>query len=86
MLWRRYGHGLIKQVDCGLACHKKCYTRVVTRCISRADSKLDHDEDELKHRIPHRFEPLTIIGANWCCHCGFMLPLGFRGAQKCAGK
>ncbi|GAN05515.1 candidate protein kinase C [Mucor ambiguus] len=70
--------------DCGLACHKKCYTRVVTRCISRADSKLDHDEDELKHRIPHRFEPLTIIGANWCCHCGFMLPLGFRGAQKCA--
>lgn len=69
--------------DCGLACHKKCYTRVVTRCISRASSKLDHDEDELKHRIPHRFEPLTIIGANWCCHCGFMLPLGFRGAQKC---
>ncbi|KAI8639933.1 kinase-like domain-containing protein [Parasitella parasitica] len=70
--------------DCGLACHTKCYNRVVTRCISRADSKLDHDEDELKHRIPHRFEPLTIIGANWCCHCGFLLPLGFRGAQKCA--
>ncbi|KAI9246996.1 kinase-like domain-containing protein [Helicostylum pulchrum] len=69
--------------DCGLACHKKCYTRVVTKCISRAGSKLDHNEDELKHRIPHRFEPLTIIGANWCCHCGFMLPLGFRGAQKC---
>ncbi|KAI7899788.1 kinase-like domain-containing protein [Cokeromyces recurvatus] len=68
--------------DCGLACHRKCYTKVVTRCISR--SKLKHDEDELKHRIPHRFEPLTIIGANWCCHCGFMLPLGFRGAQKCA--
>jgi hypothetical protein len=40
----------------------------------------------LKHRIPHRFEPLSIIGANWCCHCGFMLPLGFRGAQKCEGK
>ncbi|CEP16111.1 hypothetical protein [Parasitella parasitica] len=70
--------------DCGLACHKKCYTRVVTRCLSSVDSKLDHDQDELKHRIPHRFEPLTIIGANWCCHCGFMLPLGFRGAQKCA--
>ncbi|KAI7889297.1 kinase-like domain-containing protein, partial [Mucor mucedo] len=69
--------------DCALACHKKCYTRVVTRCISRATSKSDHDEEELKHRIPHRFEPLTIIGANWCCHCGFMLPLGFRGAQKC---
>ncbi|KAI8095061.1 kinase-like domain-containing protein [Gilbertella persicaria] len=68
--------------DCGLACHKKCYTQVVIRCISRT-AKSEHDEDELKHRIPHRFEPLTIIGANWCCHCGFMLPLGFRGAQKC---
>ncbi|KAI8877348.1 kinase-like protein [Backusella circina FSU 941] len=67
--------------DCGLACHKKCYTHIVTRCISRGTQ--DHDEDELKHHIPHRFEPLTIIGANWCCHCGFMLPLGFRGALKC---
>ncbi|KAI9474162.1 MAG: kinase-like domain-containing protein [Benjaminiella poitrasii] len=69
--------------DCGLACHRKCYTKVVTRCISRS-TRAGHDEEELKHRIPHRFEPLTIIGANWCCHCGFMLPLGFRGAQKCA--
>ncbi|OBZ84141.1 Protein kinase C-like 1 [Choanephora cucurbitarum] len=67
--------------DCGFACHKKCYDRVVIRCISK---KTQSDEDELKHRIPHRFEPLTIIGAHWCCHCGFMLPLGFRGAQKCA--
>ncbi|KAG1554949.1 hypothetical protein G6F49_007578 [Rhizopus delemar] len=70
--------------DCGLACHKKCYSHVVTRCKSRSTSRLDRDEDELKHHIPHRFESLTIIlGANWCCHCGFMLPLGFRGAQKC---
>ncbi|KAI8370731.1 kinase-like domain-containing protein [Radiomyces spectabilis] len=67
--------------DCGLACHKKCYTRVVTRCISRPSTK--SDGEELKHRIPHRFEPLTIIGAHWCCHCGYMLPLGFRGAQRC---
>ncbi|KAI8973365.1 hypothetical protein BDF20DRAFT_837315 [Mycotypha africana] len=70
--------------DCGLACHKKCYNRVVTRCKSRYGAHTDHDEDELKHHIPHRFESLTIIGANWCCHCGFMLPLGLKGAQKCA--
>ncbi|KAI9262006.1 kinase-like domain-containing protein [Sporodiniella umbellata] len=70
--------------DCGLACHKKCYTHVVTRCKSRLVSKSDYDEDNMKHHIPHRFESLTIIlGANWCCHCGFILPLGFRGAQKC---
>lgn len=70
--------------DCGLACHKKCYNHVVTRCKSQPMSKLDSNEDNLKHHIPHRFESLTIIlGANWCCHCGFMLPLGFRGAQKC---
>lgn len=69
--------------DCGLACHKKCYTHVVTRCKSRSTSK-DSDEHELKHHIPHRFEsPTIVLGANWCCHCGFMVPLGFRGTQKC---
>ncbi|KAF7722694.1 Serine/threonine kinase [Apophysomyces ossiformis] len=76
--------GNFNPTDCGLVCHKKCYTRVVTRCIGRAPSSFSQDGDELKHRIPHRFEPLTIIGANWCCHCGFMLPLGFRGAQRCS--
>lgn len=23
------------------------------------------------------------MGANWCCHCGYMLPLGRRNAKKC---
>ncbi|KAI8969746.1 kinase-like domain-containing protein [Pilobolus umbonatus] len=67
--------------DCGFACHKKCYGRVVIRCT--ATPQLEHTHDEIKHHIPHRFDPLTIIGANWCCHCGFMLPLGFKGAQRC---
>jgi classical protein kinase C len=46
----------------------------------------DTDEDKINHRIPHRFEPITNIGANWCCHCGYMLPLGSKGSKKCHGK
>ncbi|CAO3647232.1 unnamed protein product [Cunninghamella echinulata] len=68
--------------DCEYTCHKKCYTKVVIKCISKADK--DADEDKLNHRIPHRFEPITNIGANWCCHCGYILPLGSRSAKKCS--
>ncbi|KAI9474879.1 hypothetical protein BDB00DRAFT_943563 [Zychaea mexicana] len=70
--------------DCEYTCHKKCYGKVVTKCISKSSSDLDSDEDKINHRIPHRFEPITNIGANWCCHCGYMLPLGSRGAKKCS--
>ncbi|KAG2183559.1 hypothetical protein INT43_006565 [Umbelopsis isabellina] len=69
--------------DCEYSCHRKCYTKVVTKCISRTDTEADADEDKINHRIPHRFEPITNIGANWCCHCGYMLPLGSRGSKKC---
>ena len=24
------------------------------------------------------------MGANWCCHCGYMLPLGRKNARKCS--
>ncbi|KAI9264328.1 hypothetical protein BDA99DRAFT_53540 [Phascolomyces articulosus] len=70
--------------DCEYTCHKKCYGKVVTKCISKSSSDMDKDEDKINHRIPHRFEPITNIGANWCCHCGYMLPLGSRGAKKCS--
>ncbi|KAI8145862.1 kinase-like domain-containing protein [Fennellomyces sp. T-0311] len=70
--------------DCEYTCHKKCYGKVVTKCISKSSSETDADEDKINHRIPHRFEPITNIGANWCCHCGYMLPLGSRGAKKCS--
>ncbi|ORX41731.1 kinase-like protein, partial [Hesseltinella vesiculosa] len=69
--------------DCEYTCHKKCYIKVVTKCISKSDSS-DPDEERLNHKIPHRFEPITNIGANWCCHCGYMLPLGSRSAKKCS--
>lgn len=68
--------------DCRYTCHKKCHEKVVTKCISKSNS--GDDEEKINHRIPHRFEPLTNIGANWCCHCGYMLPLGRKNARKCS--
>ncbi|ORX56754.1 hypothetical protein DM01DRAFT_1334317 [Hesseltinella vesiculosa] len=70
--------------DCEYTCHPDCYGKVVTKCISKAANEKDADEDKLNHRIPHRFEPITNIGGNWCCHCGYMLPLGSRSARKCS--
>ncbi|KII86671.1 hypothetical protein PLICRDRAFT_43314 [Plicaturopsis crispa FD-325 SS-3] len=69
--------------DCRYTCHKKCYEKVVTKCISKSNTG-DGDEEKINHRIPHRFEPLTNMGANWCCHCGYMLPLGRKNARKCS--
>jgi hypothetical protein len=43
----------------------------------------DGDEEKVNHRIPHRFEPITNIGTNWCCHCGYMLPIGRKNARRC---
>ncbi|KAG5645474.1 hypothetical protein DXG03_006019 [Asterophora parasitica] len=86
--------------DCRYTCHKKCYEKVVTKCISKSNTGVrpfliplmtfsylrqrEGDEEKINHRIPHRFEPLTNMGANWCCHCGYMLPLGRKNARKCS--
>lgn len=70
-------------LDCKYTCHKKCYPKVVIKCISRASTETDPDEEKLNHRIPHRFEPTTNMGANWCCHCGYILPLGKKNVRKC---
>ncbi|KAJ7644267.1 protein kinase C1 [Roridomyces roridus] len=69
--------------DCRYTCHKKCYEKVVTKCISKSNTG-EGDEEKINHRIPHRFEPLTNIGANWCCHCGYILPLGRKNSRKCS--
>lgn len=71
-------------LDCKYTCHKKCYPKVVTKCISKASTETDPDEEKLNHRIPHRFEPVTNMSANWCCHCGYMLPLGKKNVRKCS--
>ncbi|KAA1478935.1 hypothetical protein DENSPDRAFT_845962 [Dentipellis sp. KUC8613] len=68
--------------DCRYTCHKKCYEKVVTKCISKSNAG-EGDEEKINHRIPHRFEPITNIGTNWCCHCGYMLPLGRKNARRC---
>ncbi|KAF8241534.1 HR1-domain-containing protein [Wilcoxina mikolae CBS 423.85] len=69
--------------DCKYTCHKKCYQKVVTKCISKSNAETDPEEEKLNHRIPHRFEPTTNLGANWCCHCGYMLPVGKKNTRKC---
>ncbi|RIB14584.1 kinase-like domain-containing protein [Gigaspora rosea] len=69
--------------DCKLTCHKRCYTKLVTKCITMSHAEMDSDYKQLNHRIPHRFESVTSIIANWCCHCGYILPLGKKGAKKC---
>ncbi|SNX86869.1 probable protein kinase C [Melanopsichium pennsylvanicum] len=70
--------------DCRYTCHKKCAQKVVTKCISKSNAEADRDEVKLNHRIPHRFEPITNLSANWCCHCGYILPLGRKNARKCS--
>ncbi|TFK20607.1 AGC/PKC protein kinase [Coprinopsis marcescibilis] len=68
--------------DCLYTCHQKCYEKVVTKCISK--SSTGEDEEKINHRIPHRFDSITNIGANWCCHCGYMLPFGRKNARRCS--
>ncbi|KAF2661340.1 hypothetical protein K491DRAFT_674003 [Lophiostoma macrostomum CBS 122681] len=69
--------------DCKYTCHKKCYQKVVTKCITQSNADIDADEAKLNHRIPHRFENFSNMGANWCCHCGYILPLGRKQSKKC---
>ena len=70
--------------DCKYTCHKNCYQKVVTKCISMSNSQADPDEEKINHRIPHRFEAFSNMGANWCCHCGYMLPIGRKQSKKCS--
>jgi classical protein kinase C len=69
--------------DCKYTCHKNCYSKVVTKCISKSNADSDPDEVKLNHRVPHRFNAFSNMSANWCCHCGYLLPLGRKQAQKC---
>lgn len=71
--------------DCKYTCHTKCYTSVVTKCISKSNSETDPDEEKINHRIPHRFQAFSNLTASWCCHCGYMLPIGKKNSRKCAG-
>lgn len=73
--------------DCKYTCHTKCYPSVVTKCISKSNAETDPDEEKINHRIPHRFQAFSNLTANWCCHCGYMLPIGSKkNSRRCAGK
>lgn len=72
--------------DCKYTCHTKCYSSVVTKCISKSNAETDPDEEKINHRIPHRFQPFSNMTANWCCHCGYILPFGKKNCRKCSGK
>ncbi|KAK4999828.1 Serine/threonine kinase [Elasticomyces elasticus] len=78
----KYSAGM-QCADCKYTCHRKCYPKVVTKCISKSNAESDPDEEKINHRIPHRFEVFSNMGANWCCHCGYMLPLGRKQCRKC---
>ncbi|EPY54237.1 AGC/PKC protein kinase Pck2 [Schizosaccharomyces cryophilus OY26] len=69
--------------DCLYTCHRKCYSKVVTKCISKSSDSFSSEYEKINHRIPHHFESHTNIGANWCCHCGYILPFGRKNARKC---
>ncbi|KAL8719118.1 MAG: hypothetical protein Q9225_003830 [Loekoesia sp. 1 TL-2023] len=79
----KYSAGM-QCADCKYTCHKKCYPKVVTKCISKSNAETDPDEEKINHRIPHRFEVFSNMGANWCCHCGYILPLGRKNCRKCS--
>ncbi|KAL5091230.1 Serine/threonine kinase [Trichoderma cf. simile WF8] len=70
--------------DCKYTCHNKCYSSVVTKCISKSNAETDPDEEKINHRIPHRFQPFSNVTANWCCHCGYILPFGKKNCRKCS--
>ncbi|PNY27155.1 Protein kinase C [Tolypocladium capitatum] len=71
--------------DCKYTCHTKCYPSVVTKCISKSNAETDPDEEKINHRIPHRFQPWSNMTANWCCHCGYILPFecGLTSHAQC---
>lgn len=52
------------------------------KCITKSEEGESPDNDLalLRHRIPHRFEPSNSRKANWCCHCGEMMP--FTGKSR----
>jgi Protein kinase domain/Phorbol esters/diacylglycerol binding domain (C1 domain) len=78
----KYAAGM-QCADCKFTCHKGCYRKVVTKCITQPTAETDPDEAKLNHRIPHRWNNFSNMGANWCCHCGYLLSLGRKSGKKC---
>ncbi|RYP70378.1 hypothetical protein DL771_005499 [Monosporascus sp. 5C6A] len=52
--------------------------------MRKSNAETDPDEEKINHRIPHRFSPFSNVTANWCCHCGYILPFGKKNCRKCS--
>lgn len=74
--------------ECKYTCHKKCYRNVFVKCITKSEQETgDIDPfstQVMKHKIPHRFDTVLNFGVNWCCHCGYILPLGKQKVKRCS--
>lgn len=74
--------------SCSYLVHKKCFDKVVTKCISRIDDAAAINKEQsnkLKHNVPHKFQTSSSMVPQWCCHCGYMLPLATaKGYEKCS--
>ncbi|EPY51852.1 AGC/PKC protein kinase Pck1 [Schizosaccharomyces cryophilus OY26] len=68
--------------NCSFVCHKKCLHKILAGCIALSNAE-KADFGRLKYQIPHRFEPLSSLGAHWCAHCGFFLPLRRKDCFRC---
>jgi novel protein kinase C epsilon type len=66
---------------CRYLCHKKCAEKVVIKCPSRSPDT--EEKNLLKHNVPHKFEHSSSLVPLWCCHCGYILPVGKKGLEKC---
>lgn len=69
--------------ECRFACHKDCAAKVVTKCISKTAKETGNGDEQLNYRIPHKWDPSSNMSANWCCHCGTILPFGKKKIRKC---
>jgi hypothetical protein len=74
------GSGFVCEL-CGYFCHKKCGPQVVFKCVSKPAKEVD--SEAINHNIAHKFDIVTNLSPNWCCHCGKMLPLGMKSIKKC---
>ncbi|KAL3893923.1 MAG: hypothetical protein SGCHY_005565, partial [Lobulomycetales sp.] len=76
--------------SCEYAVHPRCYGRVITKCITKeehdslkAQGKDTNTGQLLRYNIPHRMELAANLSANWCYHCGYILPIGSKKVMKC---
>ena len=68
---------------------KKYADQIVTKCVTKPDEANQVHEEmskSIRHNVPHRWDLSNSMVPHWCCHCGYMLPVGTKKAfEKCIG-